>query len=137
MRHDEIAVVISPSLRDELEITKPQDVLRGTLIAQRSRPDAWPDWLRTHNVTKKPRHPAIEFEQFLMAIQAATSGLGIAIVPIFLARQELESGALVQLFDTLVSHKRGDYLACPANRENYPPLVAFRKWLLETMAANP
>ena len=137
LRNDETAVVIAPDLRDTLAVEKPTDVLRGTLIGQGSRPDDWPDWLTAHGVTLKSRHPVIEFEQFNMVIQAATSGLGIAIVPTFMVRTELQSGALVQLFDPLVSQTRGDYLAYPDNRENYPPLVAFREWLLETMVSDP
>lgn len=137
LRYDEIAAVVSPRLRDELAIEKPADVLQGTLIGHGSRPESWPEWLSAHGVTGNPKNPAIEFEQFTMVIQAATSGLGIAIVPTFMARPELASGALVRLFDPLLSTTRGDYLACPRSRENYPPLVVFRAWILETMRVDP
>jgi DNA-binding transcriptional LysR family regulator len=56
-------------------------------------------------------HPRIELEQFNMVAQAAIAGLGVAIVPAFLARQDFASGALVPLFDPLVNERRGDYLA--------------------------
>ena len=66
--------------------------------------------------------------------QAAISGLGVAIVPTFLARQDFASGALVPLFDPLVSERRGDYLAYLDDRASYPPVVLFRDWLLKEFA---
>lgn len=137
LRKDAIAVVAAPRLLDEFQPKDPKDLLGATLISHRSRPDAWPEWFEAHGVAKSPPHPELEFEQFTMVIQAAASGLGFAIVPTFMARPELQSGALVQLFDVTVSDTRGDYLAYPIGHENYPPLVAFREWILETMATDP
>jgi LysR family glycine cleavage system transcriptional activator len=132
---DQIAVFMSPKMRDDLAITEPKDLLQATRIGHRSRASSWSDWFRAHGVTQKAVSPSLEFEQFTMVIQAATAGLGAAIVPVYMVRGELESGALVQMFSPLVNETRGDYLACAASREAYPPLVAFRDWLLETIAA--
>ena len=137
LRPDEVVAVASPRLLAELAIAGPRDLLRATLIGHRSRGEVWPEWFARPGIDESPLQPAIEFEQFTMVIQAATSGLGVAIVPEFLARPELRSGALAPLFEPLKSSRRGDYLAYPLNREKYPPLIAFRDWLLEAMRDDP
>jgi LysR family glycine cleavage system transcriptional activator len=65
-----------------------------------------------------------------MVFRAAIAGLGVAIVPAFLARQDFTSGALVPLFDPLVNERRGDYLPYPDDRASYPAVVLFRDSLL-------
>jgi LysR family glycine cleavage system transcriptional activator len=73
----------------------------------------------------------IELEQFNMVFQAAIAGVGGAIVPTFLARQDFASRALARLFDPLVKERRGDYLAYPDDRASHPPVVLFRDWPLK------
>jgi LysR family glycine cleavage system transcriptional activator len=130
---DEVAVYMSPQMRDALDVREPQDVLRATRIGHQSRASSWSDWLRAQGLNQKAVSPALEFEQFTMVIQAATAGLGAAIIPTYMVRAEVEAGSLVQMFSSLVTETRGDYLAYPLSRESYPPLVAFRDWLLETI----
>ena len=135
LRHDEIAVLAKPDLLRETAPETPVDLLRVPLISHRSRRDAWSEWLRANGVIKTPS-PAIEFEQFTMVLQAAVSGLGFAIAPTFMARQEIDAGLLQRVFEPLVSRDRGDYLVYPIARESYPPLVAFRDWILAAMASD-
>jgi DNA-binding transcriptional LysR family regulator len=61
-----------------------------------------------HGASLDKDHPRIELEQFNMVFRAAIAGLGVAIVPAFLARQDFTSGALVPLFDPLANERRGD-----------------------------
>ena len=134
LRRDEIVPVASPNLLSRMAIHEISDLRDATLIMHRSRPTAWSDWLGAHGVDLDAAHPRIELEQFTMVFQAAIAGLGVAIVPTFLARQDFASGALVPLFDPLVNDRRGDYLVYPVDRATYPPVVLFRDWLLEEFA---
>ena len=83
-----------------------------------------------HGASLDKDHPRIELEQFNMVFRAAIAGLGVAIVPAFLARQDFTSGALVPLFDPLANERRGDYLAYPDDRASCPAVVLFRDSLL-------
>jgi LysR family glycine cleavage system transcriptional activator len=127
---DTVIAVASPSLIKSLGVKEPQDVVSAALISHSSRPMAWREWLDQHGLSRKLARPTIEFQQFMMAIQAAVSGIGIAIVPSFMVRQEIDKGVLEPLFEPMVSDTRGDYLVYLPSREDYPPLVAFREWLL-------
>ena len=127
---DAVIAVASPKLVRDLGIKEPEHVLSAPLISHSSRPMAWREWLDQHGLSKKLARPTIEFQQFMMVIQAAASGIGIAIVPTFMVRQDIERGVLQPLFEPMVFDRRGDYLVYLPSRENYPPLVAFRDWLL-------
>jgi DNA-binding transcriptional LysR family regulator len=69
-----------------------------------------------------------------MVCQVATAGIGAAIVPTFLAKQELDLSALVPLFTPHVNDRRGDYLVYPIERATYPPVMAFRDWIVAEFA---
>jgi LysR family glycine cleavage system transcriptional activator len=134
LRRDEIVPVASPKLLSRTPIRAISDLRNATLIVHRSRRPAWSEWLDAHAVGLDVDQPRIELEQFNMVFQAAIAGLGVAMVPTLLARQDLASGALVALFDPLVNDQRGDYLVYPVDRATYAPVVLFRDWLLEEFA---
>jgi DNA-binding transcriptional LysR family regulator len=63
------------------------------LLQTNSRPTAWQEWARTKGLPI----PAMEmqsFEHFYFSIQAAVAGLGVAIGPWHLVRDDIQSGVL-------------------------------------------
>jgi LysR family glycine cleavage system transcriptional activator len=73
----------------------------------------------------------MRIDQFATVTQAAAAGLGVALLPEFLFRQELERGDLVSAVDVRCASSGSYYLACAASRTWYPPLTAFRHWIRE------
>ena len=71
------------------------------------------------------------FDQFATAAQAATAGVGVALLPKFLIARELERGELVRALPHLPELESAEryYLAWPTSRDTYPPLQVFRSWL--------
>ena len=61
------------------------------------------------------------------------AGLGVALLPQFLIRGELDRGELVVLSDRVVISERGYYLVTPEAKTDYAPVVALREWLLATI----
>ena len=76
------------------------------------------------------------FDQFATVAQAAMSGLGVALLPEFLIEDELRSGRLVRALDLPMASRDAYYLVWPSERATHPPLVAFRRWLLEETAGD-
>ncbi len=63
------------------------------LIRMRSRPDLWPKWLaRQSSGGALPGF--VEFDNTILAIQAACEGLGIALVPVLFVSELLRNGVL-------------------------------------------
>jgi LysR family glycine cleavage system transcriptional activator len=65
-----------------------------------------------------------------MLKEAAVSGLGYALVPLFLVRAELESGRLVQALPQTVEPAHAYYITHQKGADNDKKVLAFKKWLL-------
>ena len=76
----------------------------------------------------------MKFEEIQTIAQATVAGLGVSLLPRFLVESELESGDLAIAVDRPLRSSFGYYLVTPKNRVDYPPLMAFRSWLLAVVA---
>jgi LysR family glycine cleavage system transcriptional activator len=76
------------------------------------------------------------FDQFATVAQAAISGLGLALLPEFLIQDELARGSLIRALDLPMQSTEQYYLAWPASRSAYPPLMAFRQWIVQEAQGN-
>jgi DNA-binding transcriptional LysR family regulator len=119
----------SPAFLAANPVAGPRDLLALPLLQIETRPMAWAAWFARHGVEE--RAPlGMMFDQFAQMILAAIDGLGVALLPEFLAGPELADGRLVAVGDAVPSE--GSYfLVWPQAGEKYPPLAAFRDWLEE------
>lgn len=121
---ESVGPVASPSI---LGSTKPltlQDLLAFPLLHTRTRPSAWRDWCGS-NDCRLPTGGQ-EFEHFYFLLEAATSGLGVAIAPEVLVRDDLAAGRLVAPFGFTSSGKR--YVALTPDHPSAEAIV-FTDWL--------
>lgn len=108
-------------------------ILGHPLLQLESRPGDWGRWLAHHGQPGQ-RPPAMLFDQFATMTQAAVHGLGLALLPVFLIRRELEEGRLVPVFGGPVPAAGAYYLVWPTSRPARAPLASFRKWLVAEVA---
>lgn len=123
----------TPEFARAHDLREPADLLR---VPRLSPHDSWwNDWFRLAGVTvpKAPATGGIRFDTQAMEGNAAMSGAGAAMLTPMFWRAELESGRLVQLFDTV--HLGGTlyWLAYPEYKRQQPKILAFREWLLGQM----
>jgi LysR family transcriptional regulator, glycine cleavage system transcriptional activator len=126
---EEVVAACSPDFSARHDLKGAGDLLKAPLLHLNTRPDAWELWFRHEGVAFEALHGML-FDQFIIMVEAATAGLGVALLPRVLIARELALGLLVEAVpDT--GMRTGDYhLAFPPDRASYPPLVAFRDWLL-------
>jgi LysR family transcriptional regulator, glycine cleavage system transcriptional activator len=98
------------------------------LLHLETRPDAWERWMAAQGVAA-PMARGMILDQFATMTQAAIHGLGIALLPEYLAERELAEGRLVPAFASALQSVGSYYLVWPANRPGRQPLVSFRLWL--------
>ncbi len=110
-------------------IRGPEDLTRQPLLQLETRPDAWDDWFAAQGVRGRATQGML-FDQFGPMIQAAIYGVGVALLPEFLAGQELADGRLVSAWGDPVPGKGSYYLTWPEAAGDYPPLTALRNWLV-------
>ena len=111
------------------------DLIGLPLLQLETRPDAWADWLQYHGVAGNPPLGML-FDQFAPMIQSAIYGMGVALLPEFLAKAELADGRLVDAWGGAVPSRGSYYLVWPHAADSYPPLIAFRDWLLQAVAGS-
>ncbi|AOA58145.1 LysR substrate-binding domain-containing protein [Acinetobacter larvae] len=72
----------------------PKDLLNQTLLHTKSNPEAWSLWLQQHNIQLEQVKQQRSFDHLNLMLEAAASGLGIAIAPQLLLSKELENQRL-------------------------------------------
>jgi LysR family transcriptional regulator, glycine cleavage system transcriptional activator len=113
-------------------VSQPEDIGRYTLLQHATRPNAWLEWLNEVGVQGVDGRLGPRFEQIQMVINAAVAGLGLALLPRFLIREELSSDRLVVAIDRPVRSEHAYYLVLPEAKADLHSVIAFKDWLLES-----
>ncbi|PWV97166.1 LysR family transcriptional regulator [Hoeflea marina] len=77
----------------------------------------------------------LEVNSPLAAMRAAQSGVGVAILPDFIAREAIANGSLVQVLDGFISNDRGIYAVYPHRRYLPAKVRAFVDFLSQWFKA--
>jgi LysR family glycine cleavage system transcriptional activator len=135
---EEVRVVCSPAYRKANKLREVADLRRATLLQITTRPEAFAEWLVQHGVTGVDGRRGPRFEHHAMVLQAAVAGLGVALLPAFVAADELAAGRIVEAFAGTRANTGKSYWLCyPERRRELPALVAFRAWLLQAHGQDP
>jgi DNA-binding transcriptional LysR family regulator len=127
---EEVVPVCKPSLLRNGRPFTPKALAAMPLLQQSTRPEAWRRWFDAQGIDAEHAMSGPRYELFSMQVAAAACGLGVALVPTLLVRQELEAGTLaIACTRALPGQAGGYYLVQPAEDER-PALAAFREWLL-------
>ncbi len=98
------------------------------LLHLETRPRGWARWLAAQGMTS-PGDPGMQFDQFSTMAQAATHGLGIALLPTFVAEPYLQAGTLVLAAPDRQDSIGAYYLVWPKSRPETGALRQFRTWI--------
>ncbi|WP_394541055.1 LysR substrate-binding domain-containing protein [Lysobacter enzymogenes] len=98
------------------------------LLHSATRPGAWRDWARAARRRLPPQAAGQRFEHFYFSLQAAAAGVGAAIGPWQLVRDEIESGVLAAPFG-FVADGSGYYLLSPQPARAGTPAALLAAWL--------
>lgn len=120
----------SPRLLKDASLSEPADILTLPLLHIATRPRGWQRWLSAQGVTATPPRGVV-FDQFATMAQAAMHGLGVALLPEFMVAEDIAEGRLAVAFDRPVTSQGAYRLVWPTARASYPPLMAFRDWILD------
>jgi DNA-binding transcriptional LysR family regulator len=127
-----IGPVCSPNYLESLPLKRPRDLSRATLLATKTRPQAWGDWLAAIDEQVEPLRMHQSFDHFYLMIQAAACGLGVAVVPHMLAINELNTERLVAPFG-FTPGKRELSLWIAPHLASRSDLKTLEKWLLQEL----
>ena len=133
---DQMFPVCSPTLlKGPNALKKPEDIARFTLLHTTSYGDDWRLWLTAAGLpTKIAKNPSLTFDLSFMTVQAAIDGIGIAIGHTSFVQDDIAKGRLVAPFDVTLPQDAGYYFVAPEETTKVPKIVAFREWLMATVA---
>lgn len=126
---EEVLPACSPDFKMRHNLETPADVLKAPLLHLNTRPDAWELWFTRSKVAFDALHGML-FDQFTTMVEATVAGLGAALLPRFLISRELDQGLLIPAVEGQLMETGQYYLAYPPDRATYPPLAAFRDWII-------
>ncbi|MFD1508219.1 LysR substrate-binding domain-containing protein [Lacimonas salitolerans] len=131
LRNESVVAVCAPALLAQTPLASAQDILRLPLLHIQTRPDAWAEWLARHHIGARGRggQGGMVYDQFSTITQAALHGLGVALLPDYLAEQDLATGRLVPVWGGPVESAGAYHLVWPKSRPASPALIAFRDWM--------
>jgi DNA-binding transcriptional LysR family regulator len=127
---DEVLLPVgSPTLIGKRGKLAPSEVAELRLLHLVTRGDAWRRWFDAAELdgTNVIRGPRFDIQSTL--ISAASSGLGVALLPEFLISDQLKSGKLRVLSNLTLKSVGSYYFATPEEKADDPLLIAFRAWL--------
>jgi LysR family transcriptional regulator, glycine cleavage system transcriptional activator len=114
----------------------PKALRRVTRLVLYTAPDDWRAWLESAGLTDFERQPTVKFDNYLLAIEAALDGHGVAIAPEFLVERDLKTGRLVNPFGLAVAQPGAWYLICREERQADPRIAWFEQWIAAQFATS-
>lgn len=107
-----------------------------TLLHTTYRKDDWSRWLKAAGLDKSDVDPwqGTTFDLTTMALDAAETGIGVAITREAQVSDALNRGVLVAPFRRDLLRGEGCYFITRPERQDEPQIVAFRTWLMEEAA---
>ena len=130
-------VLCTPELIRRYVITEPADLLRAPKVGSERE---WNAWLAAAGVATQVDHdtgPRLVADQQTLEVASALGGHGAALASPILFAPDIAAGRLVRPFKTTIPFSKGYWLTYPTDRRRAPKIVAFRDWVLDTVAQDP
>ncbi len=127
--------VCSPALLAGRAQLSPSELAALPLLQQSTRPYAWRQWFDHQGLSVDKDLGGARYELFSMLAQAASHGLGVALIPPFLIERELADGQLIIAHPHSAPSDNGYYLIVPERKVESVALNTLRDWLLNVAHA--
>ena len=124
-------VLIAPvAVRAKMRIARHEDIRRATLLHHVSVPNAWALWCESRGLKSVNGYRGPQLDQYQSLIRAVQAGMGLALVPLCLVRDDIAAGFVTTPFAETLTHEMGYWLCWPESKTSLPGFDAFREWLL-------
>lgn len=133
---EEVVPVCSPAILPPHPLNSSLELTHLVLLQSATRPEAWHDWYEAQGLHTEHSYHGPRFETFLMSIQAAKVGCGVALVPRMFVEEELREGKLVIPWShSMVSPENAYYIAVPENARHAAKVTGFIDWIQSRVAS--
>ena len=132
------APVCSPKVSQSLQAKSLLDNSADIQFLHDSDNSGWEHWWRKAGSESLPEFAGITFEDFNLLRAAVLAGQGMALCPLAMVQEDLDSGHLVQLSDITVNESYNYYLFEHTDSDDITQnsREAFKSWLFEVRDAD-
>lgn len=106
----------------------PEQIIQLPLLQQTTRPNIWQEWCQMHHIEHPNPFDGQRHELFSMLAVAASHGMGMALIPQMLIKNELKNADLVIASNKVLTGMRSYYLV-HSNQENSLLIEKFVDWI--------
>jgi len=128
------APICAPEFLEANQIRTPEDLLNAERLGPNDM--LWAGWFAAAGLGTPPPRRGVVLDSQLQEANAMRGGFGIAMMTPLFWRADLESGRLVQPFETLYLPGNAQWLVHPANRVGVRKIERFREWLHDEVASD-
>jgi DNA-binding transcriptional LysR family regulator len=135
-RERELIPVCAPALAQASREQAGSPIAGMPHLHLNSRPDAWRLWYAENHFLFGPQAAGgPRYELFSMVLAAAQAGLGVGLVPRFLAEEPLQQGLVVMPTPAVLPVTQGYYFGYPERVNRSEALRTFQTWLQGVVSA--
>lgn len=127
---ERLVPIVSPAYLASASRNGTIDWPKATYLRVSSVEYDWNAWIEGAQATVEVVDD-LHFDTTMLASEAASAGLGIAIGRMPLVVPDLNAGRLVKADARIVDIETGYWLVGPSGQETRPAIQSFRKWLLD------
>ncbi|MCR8922969.1 LysR substrate-binding domain-containing protein [Dasania sp. GY-MA-18] len=130
---DELVAVAAPAvLGKQKAVAAYADITQFPLLHHTAQMSASDEWLLRagYSVEAVKALPGQRFEHFHLLSQAALQGLGVAILPRYFAKEELENGRLVYACEQSLLSQEGYYVVVPKEKSELVTISRVADWFV-------
>jgi len=113
----------------------------AALLVNVSVPDGWPMWAQAAGVSaarveRLQERDGARYDLLSMALNAALAGIGVGLLPDFVAESAVAEKRLLRLSQASWCPSRAYHLSYPAQQAELPTLQRFRDWVVAEARAS-
>ncbi|ENM5762209.1 LysR family transcriptional regulator [Vibrio mimicus] len=130
LAEDELVMVASRAVvSSEISAQQALAQLPAIFASNPRRQNDWEIWCQANQVSPPKQQRNLSFVASAQALQATLSGLGVFVTHRLFVKQEVESGILKEIGNTVIHPDQGYYFACSADKLRSEAVLKLRNWL--------
>lgn len=126
---EETCIAVSSPDLISAPLNRIEDFQNYVLIQSRARPRVWDEFFQAQDFSHEKSFIGPRFDTFSACVNSAMICSGIALIPKFFVKKELESGELIQIWPYEMQTNRSYYMIYPTSMSQTPKITTMVQWI--------
>lgn len=126
---EESCIAVSSPDLISAPLNKIEDFQNYVLIQSRARPRVWDEFFQAQDFSHEKSFIGPRFDTFSACVNSAMISSGIALIPKFFVKKELENGELIQVWPYEMQTNRSYYMIYPTSMSQTSKITTMVQWI--------